>query len=39
MSGSSLQALRKLDREAEASRRALDSLVIKVQEHIEVSRD
>jgi ElaB/YqjD/DUF883 family membrane-anchored ribosome-binding protein len=31
MSGSSLQALRKLDREAEASRRALDSLVIKVQ--------
>ena len=39
MSGSSLQALRKLDREAEASRRALDSLVIKMQEHIEVSRD
>ena len=39
MSGSSLQALRKLDREAEASRRALDSLVIKVQEHIELSRD
>ena len=39
MSGSSLQALRKLAREAEASRRALDSLVIKMQEHIEVSRD
>jgi len=39
MSGSSLQALRKLDQEAKASREALDGLLLKTQELVEISRD
>ena len=39
ISGSSLQALKKLTLQAEASRRVLDGLLIKAQELIDVSRD
>src|ERR1700733_2056668 len=39
ISASSLQALKELALQAEASRRALDSLLIKAQELIDVSRD
>jgi hypothetical protein len=39
ISGSSLQELKKLARQAEASRRALDGLLIKAQELVDVSRD
>lgn len=39
MSESSLQVLRKLNQKVEISHRALNSLVIKMQEHIEISQD
>ena len=39
MSRSSLQALRKLSREAEALRGVLDGLLLKTQELVEISQD